>query len=185
MNDKIRKIYTEELDLWKEVTKDDLKFKGYISEKKTERSSTVIIKKDRDKDKSFINHSNLSNEKTNTNKQYIDKIPQANKSMVLKLKRGHFAIESVLDLHGYTKNQAHLIMSRFIKESVSNNLRCILVITGKKNSYFGASSVLRKHLPAWLEEEGLSHLILAHCFATSKDGGDGARYILLRKKEKV
>ena len=69
MNDKIRKIYTDELDLWKEVTKDDLKLKGYISERITERSSTVKIKNREDKNKSFINHSNLSNEKINTNKQ--------------------------------------------------------------------------------------------------------------------
>ena len=49
----------------------------------------------------------------------------------------------------------------------------------------GASGVLRKSLPIWLKEEDISFMSLASCFATIKDGGDGARYVLLRKKDKV
>ena len=60
-----------------------------------------------------------------------------------------------------------------------------LIITGKKSSSLGAGSVLRKALPDWLKEDDILHLLLSHCYATVKDGGDGARYVLLRKKDKV
>ena len=35
------------------------------------------------------------------------------------------------------------------------------------------------------QEKELVNFILFHCYATKKDGDDGARYILLRKKDKV
>ena len=101
------------------------------------------------------------------------------------LERGKFRPEAILDLHGYNKLDARLTIFNFIKKNIDLNIRCVLVITGKKRSYFGAKSILRENLPKWLEEENISGMILSHSFAAVKDGGDGARYILLRKKEKV
>ena len=56
------------------------------------------------------------------------------------------------------------------------------MVTGKKKSILGSKSVLRELVPKWLNEKIYSSLVLAHSYATQKDGGDGARYILLRKK---
>ena len=61
----------------------------------------------------------------------------------------------------------------------------MIIITGKKNTTLGAKGVLRKQLPYWLKENSLARMILFDCYATIKDGADGARYVLLRKKEKV
>ena len=111
--------------------------------------------------------------------------PQANKSILLKLKRGRIPIENILDLHGYNKKNAKIAVKNFIKESMLKSYRCILIITGKKSSSLGSGSVLRKALPGWLKEDDILYLLLSHCYATVKDGGDGARYVLLRKKDKV
>ena len=45
--------------------------------------------------------------------------------------------------------------------------------------------LIRENLPLWLKEYELFNYILFHCYAIKKDGDDGARYILLRKKDKV
>ena len=76
-------------------------------------------------------------------------------------------------------------LSHFVKSSVNNNIRCILVITGKKKTLSGSRGLIRENLPLWLKENELSNYILFHCYAIKKDGDDGARYILLRKKDKV
>ena len=90
-----------------------------------------------------------------------------------------------LDLHGKTLSAAKISLSQFINSSIKNNIRCILVITGKKKTLNGSRGLIRENLPLWLKENELVNYILFHCFATKKDGGDGARYILLRKKDKV
>ncbi len=76
-------------------------------------------------------------------------------------------------------------LSHFIKSSINNNIRCILVITGKKKTLNGSRGLIRENLPLWLKENELFNYILFHCYAIKKDGDDGARYILLRKKDKV
>ena len=49
----------------------------------------------------------------------------------------------------------------------------------------GAKGVIRESLPMWLKDIEFSNYILGHNYASNKDGGDGARYVLLRKKDKV
>ena len=60
-----------------------------------------------------------------------------------------------------------------------------MVITGKRKTLYGAKGILREKLPIWLMEEILAKKVLYHCYARNRDGADGARYILLRKKKKV
>ena len=61
----------------------------------------------------------------------------------------------------------------------------MLIITGKKNTTLGAKGILRQQLPYWLKENSLARMVLFDCYAAIRDGADGARYVLLRKKEKV
>ena len=182
MNSKIRRVNLEELKLWKEVTKNDKKIKEYLDENKAEKITKTLDKKLK---KIPQKRTHISSSEENKKKNNANEDLQINKSTLLKLKRGKINIEAQLDLHGYSKNNAKNVVKNFIRESVSNNLRCILIITGKKNTFWGASGVLRESLPDWLKEEDISYMSLANCFATIKDGGDGARYVLLRKKDKV
>jgi DNA-nicking Smr family endonuclease len=99
-----------------------------------------------------------------------------------RLKKGKMPLESRLDLHGMTENQAHAALHRFIRAAWGHGLRTVLVITGKGRVGGGT---LRRLVPLWLEEGGLESVVLAAVPARPKDGGDGALYVRLRNPEKM
>ena len=99
-----------------------------------------------------------------------------------KLKRGQHPIEGQLDLHGMTQNQAHTALSHFIQNAFQAGKRCVLVITGKGFKIDGSIGVLRLAVPRWLNEEPNRGRVLAFSYAMPKDGGEGALYIMLKRK---
>ena len=177
MQTKNRKIKKEELELWKKVTEHDKLLGQYTTsvEENVVQQKTPIASK--------INKDN--SKVKDIKRSFFKQDYQINKRMKLKLERGLIRPEIKLDLHGKTLSEAKKSLTHFIKSSIKNNIRCILIITGKKKTLNGSKGLIRENLPLWLKEAELSHYILHHCFATKKDGDDGARYILLRKKDKV
>jgi len=111
-----------------------------------------------------------------------------------RLKRGRTSIEGRLDLHGMTMDQAHGALDQFIDRALRAGKRCVLVITGKgqrANSddpewgdadYRGPRGVLRDAVPKWLQIGARRNQILAIEPARPQHGGDGAYYVLLRRK---
>ena len=177
MQKRNRKIKKEELELWKKVTEHDKvigQFATSVEEKILQQPSSTTSKLNKDISK-------VKEIKPSIFKQDY----QINKRMKLKLKRGLIRPETKIDLHGKTLLEAKKSLSQFIKFSINNNIRCILVITGKKKTLNGSRGLIRENLPLWLKENELFNYILFHCYAIKKDGDDGARYILLRKKDKV
>lgn len=114
------------------------------------------------------------------------KSPGLDRRSALKLKRGAFRIEDRLDLHGFTRAQAHARLDDFIRDSFEAGKRCVLVITGKGwGSGFardGVEGVLRRAVPRWLNAPALRPLILALDQAQPRHGGSGALYVLIKKK---
>ena len=177
MQTKNRKIKKEELELWKKVTKHDKVIGQYttsVEESIIQQKISITSKKNKD---------NLKVK--DIKRSFFKQDYQINKRMKLKLKRGLIRPETKIDLHGKTLSEAKKSLSHFIKSSINNNIRCILVITGKKKTLNGSKGLIRENLPLWLKENELFNYILFHCYAIKKDGDDGARYILLRKKDKV
>ena len=82
-------------------------------------------------------------------------------------------LEAMLDLHGLTQAAAFDTLRRFIEQSRRQDKRCLLVITGK-------SGVLRREAPRWLEQ--MQPAVLSVASAEPRDGGDGALYVLLRRR---
>ena len=188
MKIKDRKLLKEELELWKRVTQNDDKLNSYISDNET----TIEYKEKVEKksfDSKFKTDSKTIDYKYRENNNYFLKesaqVLQSNRRTISKLERGKLKPEAIIDLHGFNKINAKAAVFEFIKKSIINEFRCILIITGKKNSYLGAKGILRESLPIWLKEKGISNYILGHNYASGKDGADGARYVLLRKKNKV
>ena len=93
-----------------------------------------------------------------------------------RFKRGKMAIEGRLDLHGMTRQGAHVALRRFILGAVAADKRCVLVITGK------GRGVLREEVPRWLNEPGLRDAVLSFAYARPADGGEGALYVLLKRR---
>jgi DNA-nicking Smr family endonuclease len=109
-----------------------------------------------------------------------------------RLRRGELEIDARLDLHGMTQDAAHASLENFLHRAVAQNRRCVLVITGKgsprrqDDQSSGVmpvrSGVLRSAVPRWLAEPNLRALIVAIHPAAPQHGGDGALYVLLKRK---
>ncbi|MDR3518530.1 MAG: Smr/MutS family protein [Azospirillaceae bacterium] len=98
-----------------------------------------------------------------------------------RLRRGLMAIDGRLDLHGLTQAEAHSAIVGFIERGWREDRRCLLVITGK-----GAGGpdggILRQAVPRWLNEPSLRRIIVGLHRAQARHGGDGALYVLLKRR---
>jgi DNA-nicking Smr family endonuclease len=109
--------------------------------------------------------------------------PGVNFALLDDLKRGRFAYQQCLDLHGMTRQAAHTEVARFISQSrCRDGATCVLVVTGRGKSSPGGTSVLRDALPRWLSRAPIRAHVLAFCTARAVDGGPGAFYVLLRRQ---
>ena len=101
---------------------------------------------------------------------------------------------NILDLHGYSLDDANKIVKKFIIESFNKNYKKILIVTGKgsrsksfDNPYVSENlSVLKNSVPEYIKnEENLNSIISKVTQADRKEGGDGAISIFLRDKKKL
>lgn len=97
-----------------------------------------------------------------------------------RFRRGRMDIDGRIDLHGMTQAQAHGALAAFIHRAWRETRRCVLIITGK--GAWSGGGVLRAAAPRWLAEPALARMILAIEPAQPKDGGDGAFYVLVRRR---
>lgn len=105
--------------------------------------------------------------------------PGVDRNTAERLRRGEMVIDAVIDLHGRTQDEAHLALRRFVLTSADQGHRCVLVITGKGSMGTG---VLRSQVPRWLNDAGLRGLVLSFSYAQPKHGGEGALYVLLKRR---
>lgn len=94
-----------------------------------------------------------------------------------RLRRGHWAIQAELDLHGMTSDEARSCLIGFLDECKQLGLRCVRVIHGKGLSSRNREPVLKLKTASWLMQRPE---ILAFCQARPMDGGSGAVIVLLK-----
>ena len=88
-------------------------------------------------------------------------------------------IPTVLDLHGFTLEEAYALFVRFLNYHFENGARKIIVITGKGKEGKG---LLKSEFPKWLETEQIKEKIqIANCMAKN-DGGAFELTLKQRKK---
>ncbi len=92
------------------------------------------------------------------------------------LRRGRFAIEDELDLHGLTAAQARDAVRTFLGQALARRLRCVRVIHGKGRGSGPRGPVLKKSVNLWLRKHAA---VIAFCSARPAHGGTGAIYVLL------
>ena len=100
-----------------------------------------------------------------------------------RFRRGQLAIENRLDLHGFTRREAHAELQAFLAHSQERNYRVVLLITGKgqRAPLEERTGVLRRLVPEWLNEPSMRRRIVALAPARPQHGGDGAYYLYLKK----
>jgi DNA-nicking Smr family endonuclease len=97
--------------------------------------------------------------------------------VVRKLRRGVWAIQAQLDLHGLRRDAARERLAEFLRLAVRDGLRCVRVIHGKGNGSPGREPVLKSRVKGWLVQK---NEVIAFAQARASDGGHGALLVLLR-----
>ncbi len=104
-----------------------------------------------------------------------------------KLGRAAIAPEVTLDLHGHTLDQAHQRLDSGLMQAKAMGARLVLVITGKARPVDAADrgerrGAIRAKILDWLAAGAHSSDIAAIRNAHRRHGGDGAIYIVLKRR---
>jgi DNA-nicking Smr family endonuclease len=97
--------------------------------------------------------------------------------VLVKLRRGHWAVQAIVDLHGMTVDEAHDALADFLLDARNRGLRCVRVIHGKGLTSPNREPVLKGKVRRWLAQWDD---VLAYCEAPRHAGGSGAVVTLLR-----
>ena len=106
--------------------------------------------------------------------------PEIGAEVVRKLRRGVWAVQAHLDLHGLRRDEAREHLAAFLREAMRGGLRCVRVIHGKGNGSPGREPVLKAKVKSWLVQK---EEVIAFVQARASDGGNGALLVLLRPRE--
>lgn len=107
--------------------------------------------------------------------------PALDQPTLTKLSRGKLPIEGRVDLHGMTQSEAYALLLSFLQRAQANDIRFVLIITGKGVSS-GGDGVLRRQVPAWLSTPPFRTLVSSHDVSARHHGGEGALYVRLRRR---
>lgn len=98
------------------------------------------------------------------------------RDVLRKLRRGHWVVQDVVDLHGLNREQAKLSLAEFLGSCLKRGLRCVRVVHGKGLRSPGKEPVLKGKVQLWLARR---KEVLAYCEAPANLGGSGALLVLL------
>lgn len=103
----------------------------------------------------------------------VERLPQA---VFTRLKRGQFAVQDELDLHGATAAQAEALLRAFLQQARRDGSACVRVIHGKGRSSEADIPVLKNVVDRVLRQRAD---VLAFHSAPPAQGGTGAVLALL------
>ena len=99
------------------------------------------------------------------------------RDVLRKLRRGHWVVQDMVDLHGLNRQGARSLLAEFLGECLKRGLRCVRVVHGKGLRSPGREPVLKGKVQQWL---GQRDEVLAFCEAPKNQGGSGALLVLLK-----
>jgi DNA-nicking Smr family endonuclease len=96
--------------------------------------------------------------------------------VVTRLRRGHWAIQAEIDLHGLRRDEARERLAAFVRAATLRGQRCLRVVHGKGHGSPGRQPVLKSRVQRWL---GQRDEVIAFAQASGPEGGAGALIVLL------
>ena len=99
------------------------------------------------------------------------------RDVLRKLRRGHWVVQDVVDLHGLNRQEAQSSLAEFLAVCLKRGLRCVRVVHGKGLRSPGREPVLKGKVQRWLAQRDE---VLAFCEAPKNQGGGGALLVLLK-----
>lgn len=140
------------------------------------------IPQQRRQDDADVLHSLLSDEydaaELETGEELLYTRPGVQQRVLRRFRRGQYAIEAELDLHGRVVAEARELVSDFLRQAQVSGKRVVRIIHGKGLSSEGKMPVLKGKVNSWLRQKDA---VLAFCSARPNDGGTGAVYVLLKR----
>ncbi len=101
--------------------------------------------------------------------------------LLKRLRRGEFAYQAMIDLHGMSAAAARVEVERFVVRAAAEGKRVVLIVHGRGRNSKDNVPVLKERLKSWLTRGRIGRAILAFTSARPADGGAGALYVLLRR----
>ena len=106
------------------------------------------------------------------------------RAILRRLRRGEFAVQGHIDLHGMTRDEAKGAVDGFLKKARAGGKRCVLLVHGRGIHSKDQVPILKEALRTWLATARFGRHVLAFATARPVDGGAGAIYVLLRRAGK-
>jgi DNA-nicking Smr family endonuclease len=108
--------------------------------------------------------------------------PELGPDVLRKLRRGVWALQGQIDLHGLRTEEAREALGRFLRDAQVRGWRCVRVVHGKGLGSPGKVPVIKDKVKRWLVQ---SDRVLAFVQARGDDGGAGALIVLLQSSTGV
>jgi DNA-nicking Smr family endonuclease len=109
------------------------------------------------------------------------RMPGLDPAIVRRLRRGEFAVQGHIDLHGMTREEAKVAVDRYLKEARQSGKRCVLLVHGRGIHSKDQVPILKAAIQGWFASARFGRHVLAFATARPVDGGAGAIYVLLRR----
>ncbi|MFO0755721.1 MAG: Smr/MutS family protein [Byssovorax sp.] len=98
-----------------------------------------------------------------------------------RLRRGQFAVDGRLDLHGHGVEEARRKVEDFVRKRSAEGDKVVAIIHGKGKHSPRQQGVLRGEIGAWLSQGRAARHVLAFATAPEEEGGEGALLVLLAR----
>ena len=106
--------------------------------------------------------------------------PGLSTDVVTRLRRGQWAIQAQIDLHGLRRDEAREQLAAFVRQALQRSQRCVRVVHGKGLGSPGGEPVLKGKVQRWLAQ---CAEVIAFTQATRAQGGAGALVVLLERRD--
>jgi DNA-nicking Smr family endonuclease len=103
--------------------------------------------------------------------------PGLSSQTLRRLRRGHWAVEDHLDLHGLNRSRAAAALREFLHDCRARRLGCVRIVHGKGLGSRNREPVLKGKVYHWLR---MRDEVLAFSPAPAAHGGSGAVLVLLK-----
>src|SRR5258708_30103501 len=101
------------------------------------------------------------------------------RDVLRKLRRGHWVVQDMVDLHGLNREGARSLLAEFLGGCLRRGLRCVRVVHGKGLRSPKREPVLKGKVRQWLARR---EEVLAFFQAPRNQGGSGALLVLLKAR---
>ena len=146
------------------------------------KSMVAPVAKQRQKDEEAVLRDALSDEfdastLLDTDEMLSFRRPGIGRDVTHKLRKGDWAIQGEVDLHGLRTEEARVALAEFIRNAHRRGLRCLRVVHGKGLGSPGKTPVLKSKVHSWLVQK---NQVMAFVQAKPAEGGAGALVVLLK-----